>query len=85
MDSNKSREKRKGIIQSYKSIFNTEAGKDVLTDMCKMCHFNASSFDVDPYITAFNEGQRSIILRIMRTIDADPRELFKILEGNQEE
>jgi len=77
--------KRKEIILAYRRLFNTEDGKLVLNDMCKMCHFNASTFDPDPYQSANNEGKREVILRIMRTVESDPRELFKFLEGNQEE
>jgi hypothetical protein len=77
--------KKKAVTKAYRRLFDSEDGTMVLEDMCKMCNFNASTFSNDPLEMAFNEGKRSIILRIMRVLKSDPTELFKLIEDNQKE
>lgn len=55
------------LIQNYKQCFDTDAGKKVLEDL-KTAYGDRLSFQPDPYGTAFKEGQRSVYLRILRSI-----------------
>jgi len=80
------RQKEKNIrIYAYQRLFETEDGKIVLKDLMKCCHFDLPSFDSDPYQTAFNEGERHLLLRIIQTINADPERLLELMKDNQEE
>lgn len=70
----------------YKRLFETEDGKKVLTDLINSCHILGSSFDENPYVTAYNEGARSVVTRILAKIKTDPDQLKKMIEqGNQGE
>lgn len=58
----------------YLAAFGTEPGRRVLRDLYRFCHMDQPSFAADPCITAFNEGQRRVFLRllgIMRLTDTD--------------
>ena len=50
----------------------------------KSCHFDQPSFDSDPYKTAFNEGERHLLLRIIKTLNSDPEQLLQLIKDNQE-
>ena len=50
---------------NYKTIFNTEEGKKVLTDLEKGCHYHSTTnVKGDSHESAYMEGQRSVILFI---------------------
>ena len=67
-------EDRKQLLKDYKATFATEPGKRVLKDLFKQGHINKSSFNVDSHKTAFNEGQRDIVLYINKMIELKPIE-----------
>jgi hypothetical protein len=52
----------------YKETFDTESGQKVIEDLEKDYYVNNSLINttnvIDPYVIAFREGQRSVILRI---------------------
>jgi len=52
------------IIDLYKQTFNTDEGKKVLEDLRLRCFSKKSTFDKDANVTAFNEGQRQVVLHI---------------------
>lgn len=52
------------IIDLYKQTFNTDDGKKVLEDLRLRCFSKKSTFDKDANVTAFNEGQRQVVLHI---------------------
>ena len=77
---------KRDLIIRYKRLFDTEDGKDVLKDLIRAGRVDASCFHPDPYETAYNEGARDIVLRILKTINTDPdamEALFKL--GQSEE
>ena len=47
--------------KDYAITFGSEQGRRVLKDL--LGYRDRISFDPDPYQTAFNEGQRSVVLR----------------------
>lgn len=55
-------------IKDYHATFSSSSGKRVLEDM-KKAYGDGSSFDKNPYQTAFNEGQRSVYLSILFLIE----------------
>ncbi len=68
-------------IRKYRELFSTDFGKEVLHDLCKSCHVYHSTFDNNPQEMAYREGERSVVLRILRTINIDPLELDKLMRG----
>jgi uncharacterized protein YutD len=57
------------LKKNYKTAFDSEEGKQVLSDLEKRCHEFVSTFSKDnSYETAFFEGQRSILIFIKAMI-----------------
>ena len=62
----------KGLQKNYKFIFNTEEGKEVLTDPEKRCHYHSTTnVKGDSHESAYMEGQRSVILFIKSMLRKD--------------
>jgi hypothetical protein len=68
------------VVSAYRSIFDLPAGVIVLHDLMKVGNVLNTSFTKDPYETAFNEGARSVVLRIMETISLDFEKFLKSVE-----
>ena len=55
----------KTLKAAYKSIFSGTMGKIVMDDLKAWCHVNTTSVvPGQPDLTAYNEGARSVYLRI---------------------
>tara|TARA_B100001939_G_scaffold322035_1_gene312113 strand:+ start:469 stop:696 length:228 start_codon:yes stop_codon:yes gene_type:complete len=55
----------KGLQTNYKTIFNTDEGKEVLADLEKRCHYHSTTnVKGDSHESAYMEGQRSVLLFI---------------------
>lgn len=76
--------KKIDIHKAYIRLFNSEDGKKVLRDLLKSTGAFELSMDTTDRETAFNEGRKSVALRILRTINADPEKLYAQLD-NQED
>jgi hypothetical protein len=59
----------KDLKVSYRRAFDSEDGKKVLKDLYRVCYMNDTTFNKDPYITAFQEGIRSVAVHIKRAIE----------------
>lgn len=55
---------------SYQAVFNTPGGKEVLKDLGKFCEFEHSSFNSDPLLMAYKEGQKQLYRRILKQLEA---------------
>ena len=54
----------------YRQVFNSAEGLVVLNDLQKRFNVNASTFERgDPHYSAYLEGQRSVVLSIMRFME----------------
>ena len=54
-----------GLKVNYKTIFNTDEGKQVLADLEKRCHYHSTTnVKGDSHESAYMEGQRSVLLFI---------------------
>ena len=54
-----------GLKVNYKTIFNTDEGKEVLADLEKRCHYHSTTnVKGDSHESAYMEGQRSVLLFI---------------------
>jgi hypothetical protein len=77
---------RLDAITQLQAVFDSEEGKKVLYELMKSCHMLHSTFDPNPQEMAYREGERSVVLRILNTLNVDPIQLLKrIEEGNQQE
>jgi|TARA_R110002050_G_scaffold90639_3_gene190651 hypothetical protein len=53
------------LKKNYEFIFNTDEGKEVLSDLEKRCHYHATTnIKGDSHESAYMEGQRSVLLFI---------------------
>ncbi len=69
---------------SYKEIFSTETGREVLEDLMKNNFLWTSTQSSDPYETAFNEGRRSVILAILNYVTLDADRIQTMMKQNYE-
>lgn len=82
-DKAKGRRKALAKLSDYQKVFGDLIGKKVLRDMMQE-HFMLKPTFVkgDPYQTAFNEGERNVMLRLLAVLKIDPKELEqRIQEG----
>ena len=57
----------------YLVTFNSKEGERVLADLTS-AYYHRSSFSKDPYETAFKEGQRAVIVRILNLLKKNKSE-----------
>jgi hypothetical protein len=83
MDNSK-RHSRKPVDRavSYQATFNSLEGQKVLLDMMKEHHMLSSSFCKDPYDSAFKEGERAVVLRILSILKVNVDDLAKKIEAS---
>lgn len=70
----------KATILAYKRFFDSEDGKLILKDLMRACHMMTSTMDKDPHETAFNEGARSVVLRILKTNNTSIEQLNELVK-----
>lgn len=69
---------------NYQQCFKTPAGEKVLQDLMLFCKYRDSSFVVgDPNQTAFNEGMRRVILRIIKFMEMTDDDINKIIKSTE--
>lgn len=65
----------KKLVDDYHEIFGTSEGKRILADLRKKSTYDRSSVSgdkretIDPYRLAYDEGQRAMIIYIIRKIN----------------
>ena len=69
---------------TYKRLFTTEEGKEILADLERDCYLRTSTFSTDAMEMAYREGMRSMVLHIKSMLDMDI-EQFKKLNAEQGE
>ena len=75
--------KRSKLIQAYRELFLSDVGKEVLNDLCKSCHIHRTTMETNPHEMAYKEGERSVILRILKTIEIDPFDLQRKINASE--
>ena len=73
MEPNKQLEKLlQGLQKNYQYIFNTDEGKEILSDLEKRCHYHSTTnVKGDSHESAYMEGQRSVLLFIKSMLRKD--------------
>lgn len=79
--------KRKRLYEAYVATFESPMGREVLLDLCRRYNIASTSFTSgDPHLTSFHEGQRHVVLSILRVISRDVGSLVDAIgEANQRE
>lgn len=71
-------------LLAYRRLFDSPEGKVVLYDLMKSCHvLQTVHTSGDPYETAYKEGERSVVLRILRTLRTNPEAIIKMMEDGE--
>lgn len=82
MDQKKKAKRSLASVTQYQKVFGTPEGKKVLWDLMKSGGVLVQSHVAgDPYGTAFNDGARSIVLRILDKLKTDATQFEKIIES----
>lgn len=71
---------RKGVIEAYKQVFDTDAGKIVLADLVKKYRILRGFSMTSKDDVMFCEGQRQVALYILSTIEYDLNKLTEVSE-----
>ena len=74
---------RKREIELFRDVFAGEQGQDLLAILAKKFHVYKFLQTPDPYVSAFQEGQRSVVVQIMETINSDLDALKRRLDIQQ--
>lgn len=67
---------------AYKDFFTGPTAEKILEDLKRTLFYYRSSFDPNPHIAAFNEGQRAVIVAITNTIASAA---FPPVQGEEED
>lgn len=77
--------RRLKVINAYKELFKTPAGKTVLQDMMARFHMCGPVFDMEPIAMAHKEGQRDVVLFILDKLNFDDKQLLQEIEDAHRE
>ena len=78
-------EKLKRLTSDYVTVFSSPQGERVEDDLRIVCGAEMSSFDVDPCVTAFNEGRRYVWLQIKHRKNKTDKQVVQMLKRNEVE
>lgn len=78
--------KQGDLVVAYQKVFATPEGDLILKDLMKIGYVDRTTFAPDSqYETAFREGQRALVLRLIQIINTDPDYLAQLMKGQSEE
>lgn len=77
----KKEKKQVSRIRDYKQAFGTQAGIRVLQDLMQSHWMLRTSFvRNDPQLSAFQEGERNVVIRILSILKINPEQLQQHIE-----
>jgi len=79
----KSAEEKIRRSANFQRIFSGKGGQEVLDEIDKFTLYKGNTFNADPYISAYNAGQRSMAVFIHNIIDQDIETARKSLKENE--
>jgi hypothetical protein len=74
----------KRLTSDYATVFTSPQGERVEDDLRIRCGADKTSFDVDPYVTAFNEGRRYVWLQIQSRKNRTDEQILRLLKVKKE-
>jgi len=77
--------KKRYLAYVYSKVFNLDDPdvKVVIRDLCLAHNVFDGGFDPDPYLNAFNSGERNVILRILTILKLTPEEIANLAEEEE--
>lgn len=78
--------RRKQLDQNVvKSLMNTVEGRSWVWRLLESCHIYHSSLDINnPQVTAFNEGERNVGLRVMAMVVGESELYMQMMKESKE-
>ena len=76
---------RKREIELFRDVFTGEQGQDLLAILAKKFHVYKFLQTPDPYVSAFQEGQRSVIMKIIEIIQTDLEAVKRRMDQQEQE
>ena len=78
--------RKRRITMAYKILFNKDNphAREVLKDMCAAHGVFDGGFDPDPYLNAFESGERNVVLRILTITKMPLQDILDLAEGEEE-
>jgi hypothetical protein len=76
---------RKREQDLFRDIFKGEQGEDILAVLAKNFHVYKTLQTPDPYVSAYQEGQRSVIIRIMEILQTDLNAIKQRIDHQESE
>ena len=76
---------RKREQDLFRDVFKGEQGEDLLAILAKSFHVYKTAQTPDPYVSAFQEGQRSVIIRIMEILKTDLNAVKQRIDQHESE
>ena len=78
-------QERKQEIELFRDVFAGEQGQDLLAILAKKFHVYKFLQTPDPYVSAFQEGQRSVVMRIIEIIQTDLEAVKRRMDQQEQE
>lgn len=72
------------LLTACQRVFETEDGKQLLFDMMKSNGMFTTTFNENPYTSAFLEGRRSMVADLIANLDKDVSSIYKMIKEQQE-
>jgi len=80
-DVNKLTPVEESTLLAYKTFFSTEEGRLVLDDLYNLCFAMLGSYMADQKLHSYEEGKRSVLLRILRLGGINVRDYIEYRNG----
>lgn len=77
--------KKVARTMDYKRAFGSEQGKRVLRDLISYHHLMGSTYSGNVNDMLFREGERAVILRILKILETDETQMQKLIEESANE
>ena len=62
---------KKREVEMFRDVFETDQGKEILAILARKFHVYKFMQTPDPYVSAFQEGQRSVVIQILEILKTD--------------
>ena len=76
---------RKREQDLFRDVFKSDQGQDLLAILSKSFHVYKSIQTPDPYVSACQEGQRSVIMKIIEIVETDLDAVKRRMDQQEQE
>ena len=74
------------LVEAYRSVFETPQGEVVRAHLAKTCHvFEPVVVQGDPHLTYMRDGERRVVLSILKMLNYDLGKLQQLMEQTTNE